>query len=86
MKRIGITLLVVLLIFSLAGCAGQDSAKAQSGQNQSITKKDLTPENKQPVATTSDQLAEVDSTLENLNEVVKSLEDVAIEELTIPTL
>lgn len=62
MKKIGIAFFVVLLIFSLSGCADQSTT------------------------TTSNQLTEIDSTLESLNEVVKSLEDVAIEDLTMPTL
>ncbi len=109
MKKIGIFLLTVLIVLSLTGCSGKDTAKARSEQFQSTPPKSLTSEQKQPEANqnssdkntpqqstpaknssadqvaTSNQITSLDATLKSLNEVVKSLENVTNEELTIPT-
>ncbi|TGE39199.1 hypothetical protein E4K67_06995 [Desulfosporosinus fructosivorans] len=100
MRKTGIILLALLMIFSVTGCSGQKPSKTQTerspfapqtistSQNvgRSKSTSDQSTVNKNPVsqAVTSKQLTETDSMLQGLNDVLKSLDDVSSEELIIP--
>ncbi len=101
MRKTGTILLALLITISLTGCSGQKSSETQSerlpsipqnisdsqitGQSKSPTDQSTANKNPTGEAVASKQLSEVDSTLQSLNDVLKSLDDVSSEELIIPT-
>lgn len=101
MKKRGIGLLVVLMIFSLAACSGNRRADSRTEPSQSASgsissavsglpsEQNKSSEQNQPPATkstVSSQLDDIYSTLEKLKGLTNSLDDVTSGDMSIPNL
>jgi hypothetical protein len=97
MKKRGILLLTVVIVFSLSACSGKRPADQASSQPASVpassAESGLPPKQstsasakgKVDKSRASSQLEEIDSTLESLKNLTGDLADVTSEDMSIPT-
>lgn len=95
MKKTGILLLAVLLIFSLFACSGERPAGRTTSQPAASSAlsaiSSLPAKQSQPAAEStagkgagSSQIEEIDSTLQSLKELTGDLDDVTSDDMSIP--